>query len=110
MRRMAQHERPYVYFRRHQRRRPTFWTTLALLCVLGGVLAVAAKYIHDAVTDHPPFSYEPYRDLTPRSIDERQRQFLEWEARERERRRQERDLIRRGQQGHQTVEEWGPKR
>jgi hypothetical protein len=96
---------PYVYFRRHRRRDVRFWTVAALLCLIVGGLALIVKYVHDTVTDHPPFNYEPYRDLTPRSIEERQRSFREWELREAERRRLERDRIRRGQQGRELTDE-----
>lgn len=90
---------PYVYFRRHRGRRIKFWAAVAWLCLIAGGLAIFIKYVHDTWTDRPPFNYEPYRELTPRSIDERQRFFKEWEARESERLRQMRDRVRRGQQG-----------
>jgi hypothetical protein len=76
--------------------------------VLAGVLALMAKYVFDTITDRVPFNYEPYRELTPRTIYEKQRQFTDWEKRERERRQRERDLVRRGQKGDQTREEWQP--
>lgn len=101
-----EHE-PYVYFRRHTRRRVRFWSIVVLLSLLFGGLALLIKSLHDTVTDRLPFNYEPYRELTPRSIDEKQRQFKEWEARERERRAKERDLVRRGQLGETTDSEYG---